>query len=109
MYFCNKRRVWISSLGQHVDSVDAAIFVAPDGRQTMKTIEVLPYIFNITDDGYTQKTVVKKMIPIDAAWKKMMLPNGERRVVLTLPVAMNMPWDNKAKVLEKMRLYLLFS
>ena len=110
MYYCTKRRVWVSDLGDHLDTVDAAIYVAPDGRQTMKVIEIPPYIFSITDDGNVQKTVVKKLMPPDGLpWKKLRLLGPERKIILTGPAVMTMPWNDKEKVVKKLHLYMLFS
>ncbi len=110
MYFCVKRKVWISDLGIHLDIVDATLNILPDGKVTWQLIEIPPYSFLITDDEKGQQTVVRKVIgPELTPWNKKRAKTFERKIVLTVPALMKMPWNNKQKVLERMKLFLLFS
>lgn len=110
MYYCTRRKVWMSDLGTHLDIVDATVYVAPDGRQTMKVIEVPPYSFTIIDDGVTQKTDVRKVMHEERLpGMRSSARTYERKMVLSVQAVMNLPWNSKEKVLERMKLYLLFS
>jgi hypothetical protein len=110
MYYCTKRKVWVSDLGMHLDIVDATIYVEPvSGRQTLKIIEVAPYSFTITDD-VIKKTEVRKIMPEERIpGMRRTARNLERKKVLSIEACMKLPWNDKEKVLERMKLYLLFS
>lgn len=110
MYYCTKRKVWVSDLNIHYDTVDSTVFVAPDGRQTLKIIEIPPYKFIITDEEKIQKTVVHKMMAPDTIpWQRSSTHTVNKKVILTVNTVMKLPWNNKEKVHEKVKLYLLFS
>lgn len=110
MYYCTKRKVWVSDLGIHLDIIDSTIYVAPDGRQTLKIIEVPPYSFTITDEEKNQKTVIRKVVaPERVPWQKTKARTLERKILLTVNAAMKGPWNDKEKVHERVKLYLLFS
>ncbi len=110
MYYCTKRKVWISDLGIHLDIVDSTIYVEPDGRQTLKIIEVPPYTFTITNEEKSQKTVVRKMIPkCSYPWIKELARPMDKVTILTVNAVLELPWNDKKKVYEKVKLYLLFS
>lgn len=111
MYYCTKRKVWVSDLGMHLDIVDATIYVDPlSGKQTLKIIEVAPYSFTITDDTVTKKTEVRKIMPEERIpGTRKSSRSLERKKVLSIEACMKLPWNDKEKVLERMKLYLLFS
>lgn len=112
MYYCTKRKIWMQDLGMHLDIIDATIYLAPDGQQTLKIIEVPPYSFTITDDNCCkQSTVVRKVIPQDRTFPPgpLRARTLERKIVLSVDAAMKLPWHDKEKVLERMKMYLLFS
>lgn len=107
MYFCERRQIYSDDLGVHLEVVDATIFVAPDGRHTLSIIEVPPYSFTMRDDEMGKKTEVRKIIPQDIVMGKARVL--ERHKVFEVDSLMNLPWDNKKKVLERVGIYLLFS
>ena len=110
MYYCTRRKIWVSELGIHLDIVDSTIYVDPDGKQTFRVIEVPPYSFTITDDERTKKTDVRKVMPeARRPGQRKGSRQLERKMVLSVGSVINMPWNDKEKLLEKMKLYLLFS
>lgn len=110
MYYCTRRRVWVSDLGLHLDIVDATIHVAPDGRRTYKVIEVPPYSFTIIDDKDIKQTIIRKVMPEERIpGMKRSARRLERKIVLDFDFPIKMRWNDKEKVLERMKLYLLFS
>ncbi len=109
-YYCVKRKIWISDLGIHADIVDAAINVSPEGKVRWQHIEVPPYSFIITDDEKGQSTVVRKLMAperLPAHIRKTF--TYEKKTILTIKAIMNLPWNNKQKVMERMKMFLLFS
>lgn len=110
MYYCIKRKVWVSDLGLHLDIVDATLNLAPDGKVIWQLIEIPPYSFLITDDEKEQQTVVRKVVaPETSPHNKIRAKTFQRQIVLTVPAVMKLPWHDKQAVLERMKLYLLFS
>lgn|SRR5574337_1238610 len=110
LYTCTKRKVWVSDLGIHVEIVDAAISLSSTGKQIYKVIEVPPYIFSIADDEGKKQTEITEMVPIaDVPWRKIVGRPYDRKVILRISAALDLPWHDKQKVFEKVRLYLLFS
>lgn len=111
VYACTKRKVWLSDLGLHCEIIDATVYVdLQTGKRTSKLIEIPPYVFWITDDGSTQKTDVRKLVLEERIpGIKQGSRSFERKRVLSLNCAMKLPWNDKEKVMERMRLYLLFS
>ena len=111
MYYCTRRKVWVSDLGIHLDIIDATVYIDPQtGKRTWKLIEIPPYSFRIVDDGSIEKTDVRKVMPQERLpGMRKGARTLERKKVLSLNCAMRLPWNDKAKVLERMKLYLLFS
>lgn len=111
MYYCAKRREYVSDFGVHLDVMDSTIYVDEAGRQTIKVIEIPPYKFSITDEESVQKTEVYKLVlpdaPLwDAAEAKEWIYH---KSILVVPAVMDLPWHDRRKVLERLKLYLLFS
>lgn len=111
LYFCVKRKVWVSDLGIHMTIIDATINIRPeDGKVTWQVIEIPPYRFVLSDDEQGEKTVIQKYVaPEDSPWNKIRGQSVKREVILTVPSLLKLPWDNKEQVFEKVKLFLLFS
>lgn len=110
MYYCDKRSVWISDLGIHIDVIDAIVEMLPDGKVTWQKIEIPPYVFIITDNDEGQWTLVSKYVTLNKKpWDKQNAMAWKRENILKISAAMNLPWNDRKTVLEKLRLYLLFS
>ncbi len=114
MYYCAKRKEYMSEWGLHLDVTDSVIYVDPKrGRDTMWVVEIPPYRFTMTDFGYRQRTEVHKtVLPDWAPWDRE-IENKEiflqKKLILSVPSVMKLPWHDKQKVLERLKLYLLFS
>lgn len=95
----------------YLDIVDATVYVDTNGREALRVIEVPPFSFTITDDGRKQETVIRKIIAPerDDKMKRSLARTFERKVLLTIAAVAKMPWNDKAKVAERVKLYLLFS
>lgn len=110
MFYCVKRKVWVSDLGIHIDIVDATIYLTNDGKIEWQVIEIPPYRFLLTDDKDGQMTVVSKYVTLNKnPWDKQNAMAWRRETILTIPALMKLPWNDKEQVLEKLKLYLLFS
>ena len=110
-YWCAKRQEYVQDFGTSVDVVDYFVYVDPDGRHSSRIIEIPPYKFSITDEKSCRKTEVYKTVlndlpPWSVEDKSMFL---QKKHILTIPAVMNLPWHDRSKVLERLKLYLLFS
>jgi hypothetical protein len=114
MYYCDKRKEWVSEFGIHLDVTDTVIYIDPNKRrETMWIVEVPPYRFTMTNFSTGPKTEVHKtVIPDWAPWDKD-VENKEmflhKKLILTVPALMNLPWYDKKQVFNRLKLYLLFS
>lgn len=110
MFYCIKRKVWVSDLGLHLDIVDATINLSSEGKVIWQLIEIPPYSFLITDDDKGEQTVVRKVVaPEERPYNKSRAKTYQRKIVLTVPALMKLPWNKKEEVMERMKMYLLFS
>ncbi len=110
MFYCVKRKVWVSDLGIHIDIVDSTIYFTNEGKIEWQVIEIPPYRFLIVDDHDGQQTVVSKYVTLNKKpWDKQNAMAWRRETILTIDAIMNLPWNDKEQVLEKLKLYLLFS
>lgn len=113
MYYCTKRQEYMSEWNTHLDVVDTVIYVDPDRkRETMWIVEIPPYRFTMTNFQEPKTEVHKTVLPDFAPWDreienvKMFL---YKKLILKVPALMKLPWHDKAKVLERLKLYMLFS
>jgi hypothetical protein len=119
MYYCARRKEWVSEFGIHLDIVDTVIYVDPDEqREIMWVVEIPPYRFTMTDFPSGPKTVVDKtIIPGGPPWDSQSRKDlealgtsaGYRKLILTVPAIMKLAWNDKKQVLDRLKLYLLFS
>ena len=115
MYYCATRKEYMSEWGLHVDVTDSVIYVDPQrGRETMWIVEIPPYRFTMTDFGEPKTEVHKTVLPGDPPWDKVSDPNSIKfllfkKLILKVPVLMKLPWHDRQKALERLKLYLLFS
>lgn len=111
MYYCPKRKIWFPDIGAHIDTIEATIYIDASGRHTLQIIEVPPYRFTITDEDKIQKTEISKIaVRQDRVHSYKWYPQSiTRDPILILSTALKLPWNNKEKVLERMKLFLLFS
>jgi hypothetical protein len=116
MYYCTRRKEYVSEWNVHLDVMDTIIYFDPEsGRETMWVVEIPPYKFTMTDSSSVQKTEIhKKVLPDWPPWNKAVDPESVKtllynKLILTVPSIMKLPWHDKEKVLERLKLYLLFS
>lgn len=116
MYYCVTRKEYVSEWNVHLDVVDSVIYIDPiRGCETMWVVEVPPYRFTMTDFESGPKTEVHKtVLPDWPPWNKTMDPESiktlmYKKLILTVPARMKLPWHDKQQVLERLKLYMLFS
>jgi hypothetical protein len=110
MYHCLKQRVYVDDLGMHVEVIDASVNITPEGKVIWQLIEIPPYRFLIEDTEKGQLTTVYKLMTLDRKpWDKKNAVAWKPEVILKIPALMNLPWNDKQEVLEKIKLYLLLS
>lgn len=112
MYYCAMRKEWVSEFGVHLDIVECVIYVDPEKkRETMWVVELAPYRFTMTDFPTGPKTEVHQTVLPDAGpWDRDFVKSFlYKKRILTVPAVMKLPWDNKQQVLDRLKLYMLFS
>lgn len=122
MYYCDSRKEWVSELGTHLDVTESVVYIDPvKRRETMWVVEIPPYRFTMTDFPPGPKTEVHKTILPDwPPWDKIKDPSAikdpdtlkallYKKLILTVPALMKLPWHNRQQVLDRLKLYLLFS
>lgn len=114
MYYCTKRKIYMPEWKCHLDVTDTVIYIDPDKhRETMWVVEIPPYRFTMTDFPRGPRTEVHKtVLPDFAPWDRE-VENIKlflyKKLILEVPALMKLPWHDKAKVLERLKLYMLFS
>lgn len=117
MYYCPARKEWMSEFGIHLDVTESVIYIDAASRQeTMWIVEIPPYRFTMSDFPHRgPKTEVHKtVLPDWPPWDKTKDPESVKTLlykkrILTVSALMNLPWHDKQKVFDRLKLYLLFS
>lgn len=116
MYYCTKRKEYVSEWNVHLDVMDTIIYIDPDNKkEAMWIVEIPPYRFTMTDLRGGQSTEIhKKVLPDWPPWNKSTDSESVQTLlyykpILKIPSVMKLPWHDKEKVLERLKLYLLFS
>jgi hypothetical protein len=116
MYYCVKRKEYVAEWNVHLEVMDSIIYLDPISKQeTMWVVEIPPYRFTMTDFSSGRKTEVhKKVLPDWPPWNKAADPESVKtllynELILTVPSLMKLPWHDRQKTLERLKLYLLFS
>lgn len=104
LYYCEKRKFWLTEPGMYIDIIDATIYMSADGRKTLKIIDIPPFTFTIFDEINFKRTKIYKIMPSHQT------KSLTKEMVLDIAgTAIDLPWNDKEKVLDKIKLYLLFS
>lgn len=75
----------------------ATVLIGPDGNFNLQILDIGPYSITIINTPDIQRTVIRKFNSI------------YNKTVLELSKALQLPWHDKNKVMEKIGIYLLFS
>lgn len=113
MYYCTKRKIYMPEWKCHLDVTDTVIYVDPKReRETMWIVEIPPYRFTMTDFQHPKTEVHKTVLPDLAPWDRE-VENIKiflyKKLILTVPALMKLPWHDKTQTLERLKLYMLFS
>jgi len=97
-------------LGIKLDNIHATYYVEPLTQKiTYKVIELGMYSFTIQDGERPEdkSTVIRKVKELKGNRRKAR--TFESEVVLKFASAIDLPWHDYDKVIERLRLYFLFS
>jgi len=120
MLICNRRKVFVKELDCTLETTHAMIYINPEGKQSFKVIEVMPYTFEIHDtDELKQTRIIKTVDPSkkkknqNYSTAKYQTGKGtrvfERENLITLPGVVTCDWHNKEAVFDRVKMYLVFS
>jgi len=108
LYMCpveNRRIVFSDFAMTYLDSV---IYLNADGSPHTQIYEIPPYKFGIWNFG--NSTVIEKASLMNKRISFTLSNNAyQYRPLLTINYILDLPWDNREKVLEKVKGYLIFS
>src|SRR5579885_2271574 len=106
IYQCQRIKVLVPELNTKVDNIHAQFYVEPLTQKiTYKVIELGAYSFTISDDFNKKSTVVSCLKEIPR--KPKQARSFERKTILKLDSAIDLPWNDREKVFERLKLYLL--
>ena len=108
VYQCHKKTIHVENVGL-MEVVDAVYFVrtVQPLDVSLKVIEIYPYTFTIANKNDFTKTTVRVERKDEFTQFAPLLASKE--VILEIPYLLDLPWDDRDKVLEKMKTYILFS
>jgi len=115
MMTCERTTIKVPAIDMEVESVHAIYFLNKEGQAIIKTIEALPYIFQIHDDPKSiRQTRISKLIKgYKYGDNVSMITFGEQRInceqLIVVPSVVNIQWDNPEAVKERVQMYMLFS
>lgn len=119
IYYCPKRDVWVPELEMSRDVIDCTLFINSDDKPIYKVIEIPPYIFTIYDYHYQslgeihRKTSVVKIIRntlLKSVGQDFIGHDLTSKVRLfEIDAVMDLPWHDRDKILNKVKLYTLLS
>lgn len=115
---CKEKKLWLPQLktveglkvNTHVDVTHSIIYTNPDtGKQELKVFEIPPYIFKICDyegaEPY-QRTEISERVLRNFGLGEV---RSDELEVISFPTAIDLPWHDAAQVLDRVKMYLLFS
>lgn len=82
----------------------ATLHIGEEDKVDLWVLDIGPHTITVANDGDVQKTVIRKCNPFFKGFNSFF-----KEVILELPKALDLPWDDEDKVVEKIGLYLLFS
>lgn len=114
MLMCNRRKTFVPELNATLETTHAMIYVNPEGKQSFMAIEVLPYIFEIKNDEVKQTKIFKIIDPTKnhPREKRNAWPGPrsfERQHLITLEGVVHCDWHNRASVIDRVKMYMVFS
>ncbi len=125
IYRCKEKLVWSPQVRTveglkvqtHLTIVHSIIYVNPETqKQELKCFEYPPYLFTIWDydnhpvtnrkNGTFRQTKITERVFISRRDGEVVT---EDRELFTFPSALDLPWDDAEQVMERVKMYLLFS
>lgn len=120
-YVCVPNEEFIPELKATVEYSHATVHIDNNGNQIIKQIDILPYSFQIIDQGEVRQTRIMKIS--NPAFKKRNAegfydkkPKAqygdmylEQETLIVVPNAISVEWKDKKQVEERVKMYMLFS
>lgn len=120
-FVCETKEEFIPELKVKVEYNHASVYMDDTGQAAIKRIDVLPYSFEIIDQGDVKQTRIMKIT--NPAFRKRTKDGTYERVpsirygdltleiktLIVVPNAINVQWDDKNAVLERVKMFMLFS
>lgn len=104
---CPQQDTFVPSLEETVRISHASIYVNPETKKPeIISLEIGPYDITIWDQVDDHRTDISKIDWRDSGPSR---PNQFTNKLITLPKALHLPWHDTNEVMERIRMYLLFS
>lgn len=120
-YVCETKEEFIPELKAKVEYNHASVYVDDEGQQVIKRIDVLPYSFEIIEQEDVKQTRIMKVTnpafkvrSKDSVYERIpSIKYGDLRLeiktIIVVPNAINVQWDDKTAVLDRVKMFMLFS
>lgn len=120
-YVCETREEFVPELKATIEYSHASAYLDDKGHIAIKRLDIMPYSFEIIEQGDVKQTRIMKITnPIynkqskDGLYeRKPRIQYGEQTMqietLIVVPNAINVQWDDKTAVLERVKMFMLFS
>ena len=107
IFTCKETSIWIEDRKRYLEIRHTTCHVF-DNKITYKLIDVFPYEFHI--DYVTDKTTIfKKTIRSIVREDKNVVYTTDKKSLLEIDHIMDLPWNDQEQVIQKLKLYSIFS
>jgi len=109
IYTCKPTIVWNEEHKNYIEERHYTCHLDDDGGFTYKNINIFPICFHLFYDE--NKTTISKLIvnPKVKNNQNMALFSAQKKLILQLDHVLELPWNNKEQILQKLNMYSLFS
>ena len=121
-YECETKEEYVPSLKTKLEYTHAIVYLDDKDHAAIKRITVMPYCFEIIDQGdFKQTRIIKVTNPAhrkrpakNEPYKRIPRAkygdvNMEAETIIVVPNAINADWTDKTAVEDRVKMYMLFS
>lgn len=111
VYKCPQRALWFPEPGAQLSYIHAFVMVVKDQEDfPWMQIEVPPYTIVVTKSKDSAKSVIKKTVrKKKSKYDKSKNKEYEYKEIIEIDEAVELPWNDRPKVIDRIHTYLVFS
>ena len=106
IYSCKEVPVWIEDGQRYLEVRHTTCHINQD-KITYKVISIFPYEFQLLYD--VNKTIISKVVIKNITHNKNSTPVKHKKVLLEIDQIIDLPWNDREQVIQKLKLYSVFS